>query len=274
MSKDRSEIISATDLSRYSIKEIKLNVESLELSDRESFIKLLRNDGRVACQQITKTMERKMELRRLEIERLEKIVQFEQLAWQNGYCFVAGLDEAGRGPLIGPVVAAAVILKPDMDFTGIDDSKKLSAEQRERLFDVIVSEAVSYGIGVADHLEIDEINILNATKLAMSRAISAMEIAPDYLLIDALKLPNIDLPQKDIIKGDSKSVSIAAASILAKVSRDRMMLKLAKMYPDYGFESNKGYGTDVHYKAIRAHGLLPEHRRSFLKGFENEDLPK
>lgn len=262
------------DISKLSMKEIKEKSEYLSEIEIKKFISSLKSDSRVSCQNLAKSLERKIQLKQNEIERLERIIAFEQNAWAEGYCFVAGLDEAGRGPLVGPVVAAAVILKPDMDFTGIDDSKKLSAEQRERLYDVIINEAVAYGIGSADHTEIDSINILNATKLAMTRALSAMEIKPDYLLLDALRLPNIELPQKDIIKGDSKSVSIAAASILAKVSRDRMMLELSKKYPEYGFESNKGYGTDVHYKAIRAYGLIPEHRRSFLKGFEDEDLTK
>lgn len=262
------------DISNLSVKEIKEKLESIDESSLGLYIQALERDLRTSCHNIAKSLKRKMQLQQNERDRLKKIVIYEQNAWEDGFCFVAGLDEAGRGPLIGPVVAAAVILKPDMDITGIDDSKKLSAVQRERLYEVIVKEAVSYGIGVADHHEIDEINILNATKLAMKRALDAMEIKPDYLLIDALRLPQVELPQKDIIKGDSKSVSIAAASILAKVSRDRMMLELSKKYPQYGFESNKGYGTDVHYNAIREYGLLPEHRRSFLKGFENEDLTK
>ncbi|GAB6109249.1 ribonuclease HII [Fusibacter bizertensis] len=262
------------DISKLSMKQIKEKLE-LETEERlELYIQALESDLRTSCHSLAKSLKRKTHLEQNERDRLKRIVVYEQKAWEDGYCFVAGLDEAGRGPLIGPVVAAAVILKPDMDITGIDDSKKLSAAQRECLYEVIAKEAVSYGIGVADHHEIDEINILNATKLAMKRALDAMEIKPDYLLIDALRLPHVELPQKDIIKGDSKSVSIAAASILAKVSRDRMMIELSKKYPEYGFESNKGYGTDVHYNAIRAYGILPEHRRSFLKGFENENLTK
>ena len=207
-------------------------------------------------------------------ERLKEMKTYERAFYGKDVFYVAGMDEAGRGPLAGPVVAAAVILPPDFDLLGVDDSKKLIEKKREALFELIKEQAVAYGMGMADHRAIDEINILEATKLAMKRAVEALEVrlaekrpggAVQHLLIDALTLKDVPIPQTGIVKGDSKSVSIAAASILAKVTRDRMMAEYDIRYPGYGFASNKGYGTKAHYAGIETQGICPIHRKTFLK---------
>ena len=190
---------------------------------------------------------------------------FENEGYQKGYTYIGGIDEAGRGPLAGPVVAAVVVFKPGTKIEGINDSKKLSEAKRDELFDIIKEQALDYGIGIVQKDEIDEYNILNATYMAMKKAINCLKKTPDYLLVDAAHVPDVNIDQKSIIKGDSKSISIAAASILAKVTRDSLMYEYDKMYPEYGFASHKGYGTDQHYKAIREHGITPIHRKSFLK---------
>ena len=197
---------------------------------------------------------------------------------QQGYRYIAGIDEVGRGPLAGPVYAACVLLPPDFDVLGIYDSKKISAKKREELSDIIKEKAIAYGIGIADNNEIDEINILEATKVAMRRAfeecnkklaieISNNERSIEYLLVDALKL-DFGIPCEAIVKGDEKSLSIAAASIVAKVARDKYMEEIDADYPGYDFASNKGYGTAAHYEGLRSKGITPIHRRSFLKKFE------
>ena len=190
----------------------------------------------------------------------------------KGFHAIAGLDEAGRGPLAGPVVAAAVVLPPGLEFAGLNDSKKVSRSNRLRLEEDIRKEALAWGIGEASHSEIDERNILGATKLAMIRAIKALGIEPDFLLLDALRLP-VGLPQKSIIKGDATVACISAASILAKTRRDRIMEELDKEYPGYGFRQNKGYPTASHREAVIEKGPCPVHRRSFL-GFVQRDREK
>ena len=190
---------------------------------------------------------------------------FEHEAYLKGYTAVCGIDEAGRGPLAGPVYAAAVWLPEGLVIDGLNDSKKLSEKKREALFDVIKENAVAYGIGFADEKEIDEINILQATYLAMRRAYDNMQKVCDYVLIDGNRMPPMPVPGETIVKGDAKSPSIAAASILAKVSRDRVMLEYAKQYPGYHFEKHKGYGTKLHYELIAQYGIQPFYRRSFLK---------
>lgn len=190
---------------------------------------------------------------------------YEQKAQTQGYRVVCGVDEAGRGPLAGPVYAAAVVLPFRCSIEGLNDSKKLSEKKRERLFDVIKKKALAYGIGCATVQEIDEINILQATYLAMKRAVEALPMSASWALIDGNRMPPLSVPGETIVKGDAKSASIAAASILAKVSRDRIMRELGEKYPEYGFASHKGYGTKAHYEAIKAYGVLPEHRKSFLK---------
>lgn len=186
---------------------------------------------------------------------------------KDGFKVICGIDEAGRGPLAGPVYAAAVILPPDCEIEGLNDSKKLTEKKREVLFDIIKEKAVSYGIGTASEKEIDEINILNATFLAMKRAVKKLEIKPDLALVDGNREPHIsdDIKEITVVKGDAKSMSIAAASVLAKVSRDRFMLEMAEKYPQYEFEKHKGYGTKLHYEKIAEYGISEIHRRSFLK---------
>ena len=193
---------------------------------------------------------------------------YEKRAGGQGFSAVCGIDEAGRGPLAGPVCAAAVILPPDCDIPGLNDSKKLSEKKREALFPVIQEKALAFGIGWATAEEIDRVNILQATFLAMARAVEALPTPADYALVDGNRMPPLPIPGETIVKGDATSASIAAASILAKVSRDRLLRRLDEEHPEYGFAKHKGYGTKAHYEAIRKYGLLPEHRRSFLKNLE------
>lgn len=197
---------------------------------------------------------------------LKQMQIYENELHEKGIKLIAGVDEVGRGPLAGPVVAAAVILPADFDILYVDDSKKISEKRRETLYDEIISVALDYKICEVDNEVIDRINILEATKVAMKNAICGLKEIPEYLLIDALTLKDIDIPQMGIIKGDSKSVSIAAASIIAKVYRDRLMCEMHKIYPDYAFDRNKGYGTPAHYAGIREAGITQIHRKSFLKG--------
>lgn len=191
--------------------------------------------------------------------------EFEHKAHEDGYAVVCGVDEAGRGPLAGPVYAAAVILPDGLEELGINDSKKMTEKKREALFDIITDNAIAYGIGFATETEIDEINILNATFLAMRRAVEAMGVKPDLVLVDGNRKPCTGYEEMTLVKGDAKSISISAASILAKVSRDRYMKELADRHPEYKFEQHKGYGTKLHYEMIEQYGILPDHRRSFLK---------
>ncbi len=184
----------------------------------------------------------------------------------SGYKAICGVDEAGRGPLAGPVCAAAVILSPDTEIEGLNDSKKLSEKKREQLFDVITKKAVSYSIAFATVEEIEELNILGATFLAMKRAVESLDVKPDFAIIDGNRLPDLSIDAKAVIKGDSLSFSISAASILAKVTRDRLLLEYDKEYPEYKFAAHKGYGTKAHYEAINKYGITPIHRKSFLKG--------
>lgn len=209
-------------------------------------------------------------------EKLQTMQIYERDLRAAGKRYIAGVDEVGRGPLAGPVVAACVILPEDFDVLGVDDSKKLSEKKREQLYDAILSEALAYGIGMQDNASIDEINILEATKEAMRCAILEAEQALraktgcgiDHILIDALTLREVAIPQTGIVKGDGASLSIAAASILAKVTRDRMMIEYDSIYPGYAFAKNKGYGTKAHYAGLQAQGMTPIHRRSFLKNFK------
>ncbi len=191
-----------------------------------------------------------------------EMLDFEKKLYEKGYTLIGGIDEVGRGPLVGPVVASCVILPKNFYHVDIKDSKKLTEKKREELYDVIMDKAVSVGIGIVDSKRIDEINIYEATKEAMLVAINNMKIKPEYLLIDAMKL-NTDIPYEAIIKGDAKSESIAAASIVAKVTRDRMLIELDKEYPMYNFKKNKGYGTKEHIDAINKYGVIDNHRRSF-----------
>lgn len=191
--------------------------------------------------------------------------EIENACFEEGFKLLCGVDEAGRGPLAGPVCAAAVVLPPNVEIAGLNDSKKLSDKRRRELFPVIKEQSLAWGIGFADHKEIDEINILQATYLAMERAISQLSVKPDLALIDGNRSKDFGLPVKTVVHGDSLSASIAAASILAKVTRDDLMLEMARKYPQYGFEIHKGYGTKAHYEALAAHGPCDIHRRTFLK---------
>ncbi len=201
------------------------------------------------------------------MSRVASFEPMENALSEQGYSAVCGVDEAGRGPLAGPVYAAAVILKPDSEFEGLDDSKKLTEKKREILFEQIIKEAVAYKIVAIDHKTIDELNILNATMLAMKTAVEGLVVPADYALIDGNKTPQLSIPSQYVIGGDAKVKSIAAASILAKVSRDRYMLELSKKYPQYQFEKHKGYGTKLHYQMLDEHGISDIHRMSFLKKY-------
>lgn len=192
-------------------------------------------------------------------------LKYENEAYKNGFTCICGVDEAGRGPLAGPVFAAAVILRPGQIIEGVNDSKKLSEKKREALFDKIKEEALCYSVASVDEKIIDEINILNATFLAMKKAVEGLEIKPDFAMIDGNKTPQLDIACESVVNGDANSASIAAASILAKVSRDRYMLEMAEKYPEYKFEKHKGYGTKLHYEMLDLYGASEIHRQTFLK---------
>ena len=207
-------------------------------------------------------MKEKEEARLLHLKEIEK--EF----FDKGIKYIAGIDEAGRGPLAGPVVVASVILDKDSMIEGVNDSKKVSEAKREKLYDIITKEAISYGVGIVYQDEIDEINILQATKKALTMAIKDMKIKPNIILVDALSnIDTLGIPYKSIIKGDAKCYQIAAASIIAKVTRDRIMREWDKVYPEYGFLSHKGYGTTKHIEALKQYGPCPIHRKTFIKNF-------
>lgn len=200
--------------------------------------------------------------------RLEKLKEIENELYKDGAKKICGIDEAGRGPLAGPVVVAAVIMPEDSFLEGVNDSKKVSEKKREKLYDEITSTAIAWGVGIIDAKEIDEINILNATKKGLTTALSELTEKPDIILVDALTgIDTLGIPYKSIIKGDAKSYSIAAASIIAKVTRDRIMRQWEELYPEYGFERHKGYGTKAHIEVIKNKGICPIHRRTFVKNF-------
>ena len=205
----------------------------------------------------------------VEEKRLEEMLKIENDLYEKGYKLIAGVDEAGRGPLCGPVVAAAVILPENYKIEGVNDSKKLSEKKREMLYDKIINEAVAVGVGISDVDVIEKVNILNATKMAMKEAISKLSVKPDFVLIDGNQMIDIDIKASTVVSGDAKSESIAAASIIAKVTRDRMLYDYDKVYPEYGFAKHKGYGTKAHIAAIKEYGLTPIHRPSFCTKFVN-----
>ena len=252
-------------MEKLKVSQIKELIENIEYNQYEEYIIKLENDERKSVKDLAKKLRNKIQAHENEMARLELINQFENEGYYRGYLSIGGIDEAGRGPLAGPVVASVVVFEPNTKIEGVNDSKKLSEAKREELFDIIKEKAIDYGIGIVNNNEIDEINILNATYLAMKKALNCLENQPDYLLIDAATIPGVDIDQKPIIKGDSKSISIAAASILAKVTRDNIMYQYDDMYPGYGFKGHKGYGTKEHYEAIEKLGITPIHRKSFLK---------
>ena len=203
-----------------------------------------------------------------EIERLNVLKKFENKLYSEGLKYIAGIDEAGRGPLAGPVVVGIAIMKPNSFIEGVNDSKKISEKKRELLYEQITNEAIDWSVGIVDQNEIDEINILNATKKALHMAITNLKIKPDRILVDALEhIDTCGIPYTSIIKGDAKVYSISAASIIAKVTRDRMMKKYDEIYPEYGFAGHKGYGTAKHIQAIKTYGPCPLHRKTFIKNF-------
>lgn len=244
-----------------SIAEIKRVLDDITDASDER-LTLFRNDSRKGVSVAIKSWERKKEKQLLLEQQLSEMLTYENRAWTKGKKWVAGIDEVGRGPLAGPVVSAAVILPENFSFVGINDSKKLSLTKRDELFELLQSEALAIGIGIKDAEVIDQVNIYQATKLSMIEAVEQLSIQPDHLLIDAMKLP-IPISQESIIKGDANSVSIAAASIIAKVTRDRMMEKYDTLYPGYGLANNAGYGTKVHLEGLNQFGITPIHRKSF-----------
>lgn len=253
-------------MSKLTIKQIQEELEEKSIDEAIDYLKTMQNTGASIGKLLEKYYKLK-EKHNKEIERLENMLKFERKAYDDGFDFIAGVDEAGRGPLAGPVVAAAVILPKGLLIEGVNDSKKLSEAQREKLFDEIKEKALAYGIAAVDEKCIDEINILNATKKAMKEALNQLDPVPECILLDAVRLEDITTKQVPIIKGDSLSLSIAAASILAKVTRDRLLKDYDAKYPGYGFAEHKGYGTPVHISAIKKFGLCPIHRLSFVKNF-------
>ncbi len=248
-----------------SIGEIK--TEFAQAGDKElsALFERYADDGRAGVAGLIIQYRKKLEKLEAERKRLDAMRSYEREYARYG--LVCGIDEAGRGPLAGPVVAGAVILPEDCEILYLNDSKQLSAKRREELFDEIREKAVAWGIGMASPARIDEINILQATYEAMRQAVGALDPAPQILLNDAVRIPGIELPQVPIIKGDAKSLSIAAASVLAKVTRDRLMVEYDKVMPEYGFAAHKGYGSAAHIEALKKYGPSPIHRRTFIGNF-------
>ncbi len=250
------------------IGEIKNELKAACESELPVFVKTYEKDARSGVQALVAKAQKGIDALEKEKQRTECMKQYEKE--YASYGSVCGIDEAGRGPLAGPVVAGAVILPKDCQILYLNDSKQLSERKREELYDVIMREAVAVGIGYASNERIDEINILQATYEAMRQAISNLGVQPDLLLNDAVTIPGVDIRQVPIIKGDARSVSIAAASIVAKVTRDRLMVEYDKTYPEYHFADNKGYGAAAHIEALKKHGAAPIHRKSFIKNFVEE----
>lgn len=247
------------------ISEIKAIFQAADVKRLPEFIKNYESDERNGVQALILQAQKKIAAYEKEVERTKKMQQFERE--YAAYSYLCGIDEVGRGPLAGPVVAGAVILPKDCDILYLNDSKQLSEKKREELYDIIMEKAVATGLGFSAPERIDEINILQATYEAMREAVSKLNPAPDLLLNDAVTIPGIAIRQVPIIKGDAKSVSIAAASIIAKVTRDRMMVQYAEVFPEYDFAQNKGYGSASHIAALKKYGPSPIHRRSFIKNF-------
>ncbi len=253
------------DVETKKIGEMKEELKAATDEMLPSFIASYEMDERSGAKKLVEQAQKRYDKLQKELERIESIRKFEKEYESCGY--ICGIDEVGRGPLAGPVVAGAVILPKDCKILYINDSKKLSAAKREELYDIIMKEAVAVGIGMASPKRIDEINILQATYEAMREAISKLRVQPDILLNDAVTIPKVDIRQVPIIKGDAKSISIGAASIVAKVTRDRLMVEYDKYLPEYGFASNKGYGSAEHIEALKKFGPSPIHRASFIKNF-------
>ncbi len=248
-----------------SIAEIKTEFNNLQEHDLQAFIDKYSSDGRSGVIQLVNKAAKMIEKHNAELERTERMLSYEKQ--YSSYSYICGIDEVGRGPLAGPVVAGAVILQKDEKILYLNDSKQLSAAKRDELYDMIMEKAVAVSTYFVDHKRIDEINILQATYEAMRGAIMNLKVKPDILLNDAVTIPGIDIKQVPIIKGDASSCSIAAASIVAKVTRDRFMEEMDSKYPGYGFAKNKGYGAENHIKAIRELGPCPIHRMTFIGKF-------
>lgn len=247
------------------IAEIRAEFETASMEEQRRLREVYREDDRSGVRKLIEKSRKTEEALRAEKLRMEHMMEYERKYEHLGY--LCGIDEVGRGPLAGPVVACAVILPKDHEILYLNDSKKLSAKKREELYEVIQKEAVSIGVGMASPARIDEINILQATYEAMRQAVSKLSVCPQLLLNDAVTIPQIEIPQVPIIKGDAKSASIAAASIVAKVTRDRLMVEYDKAMPGYGFASNKGYGSSEHIEALKKYGPSPIHRASFITHF-------
>lgn len=247
------------------IGEIKALLMDTPVEELSSFIAEFEKDERSGVVKLVETARKKIEKLEAEKQRTYELMKYERE--YESFAYICGIDEVGRGPLAGPVVAGAVILPKDCDILYINDSKKLSASKRDELYDVIMEKAIATGIGMASPERIDEINILQATYEAMREAIGKLNPSPTLLLNDAVTIPQVDIKQVPIIKGDAKSISIGAASIIAKVTRDRLMEEYDKILPEYGFASNKGYGSAEHIAAIKKYGPSPIHRASFIKNF-------
>ncbi len=248
------------------IKVIKEEFKSVPMDEWEQMMNAYAQDSRSGVVNLMARLKKQIIKAKEEDERLEAMLSFER-EYGDRYHVICGIDEAGRGPLAGPVVAAAVILPAGLKIPKLNDSKQLSEKTREALYDIIMNKAVSIGVGIIDHEVIDEINILQADYEAMRRAVSQLDPAPDLLLNDAVTIPGLPQRQINIIKGDAKSLSIAAASVIAKVTRDRLMKTYDALYPAYGFAKNKGYGSKEHIDAIKALGPSPIHRKTFIKNF-------
>lgn len=251
---------------KLAISEIKKQYQAADETLLPDFIRNFQTDERAGVQALVEKAQKQLKALKAERQRIYEMSSYEREYADLAY--ICGIDEAGRGPLAGPVVAGAVILPKDCDILYLNDSKQLSAKKREELYDVIMEKAVAAAVGFATPQRIDEINILQATYEAMRQAIQGLGIRPDILLNDAVTIPGVSIRQVPIIKGDAKSVSIAAASILAKVTRDRLMVEYDKVMPEYGFAKNKGYGSAKHIKALEEYGASPIHRKSFITHFK------
>lgn len=248
-----------------SMKEIRLEFEKAGWEEYAMLFQIYEDDERAGVRQLIEKYRRKEEKLLLEKKRIRQMMRYEE---EYAACqYICGIDEVGRGPFAGPVVAGAVILPKGCEILYVNDSKQLSAKKREELYDVIMEKAIAVGIGASSPARIDEINILQATYEAMQKAVAELKTVPDLLLNDAVTIPGIEIPQVPIIKGDEKSISIAAASIIAKVTRDRMMEEYDKLLPGYGFAANKGYGSAEHIRALQKLGPSPIHRRSFVRKY-------
>ena len=248
-----------------SIQEIKGKLQAAQVSELEALIHRYEQDERVSVQKMLDSAHKRIAAYEKELLRIDKLKEYERRYTE--YTYICGIDEVGRGPLAGPVVAGAVIFPPECDILYINDSKQLSEKKREELYDVIMEKAVACAVGYATPERIDEINILQATYEAMRDAINSLTVRPRLLLNDAVTIPKVEIPQVPIIKGDAKSISIGAASIIAKLTRDRLMREYDRVFPEYDFAGNKGYGSAAHIAALKKYGPTPIHRRSFIKAF-------